>query len=147
MTTTTGPTHRTGEPSAVPSRPRAWTTTIGAAVAVAVAANLLVLGIGNAAGAELAYVDGGATSDIGIVDVLFASIVPLTLGLTLAAIVAIRWRGVLRVAQVVGGLAALAMMPFALDADGGTRLTLAAMHLVVAVLAVAALEVGRRRTI
>lgn len=125
---------------------RTWGTTIGLGAVAAAAVSLIVLTIGHAAGASFTYVDGGTASQVTAGGVLFMATIPLVLGTAIAAALAARWSRMIRIAQVVAGLAALGTVPFTMDADGGTVVALGAMHLIAGLAAVAVLEVGRRRT-
>ncbi|MDV6012491.1 hypothetical protein F8178_08385 [Haloechinothrix sp. LS1_15] len=119
-----------------------WWQAILGGVAIAVLANLGVLAIGLAAGASFVYVDEGTTNTVSEVDVILSSAIPLTAGTLLAALVARWWPVVLRLAQIVGAGLALATIAGALAAetDSGTRIALAAMHVVIAVVVVLVLE-------
>ncbi|MER5526878.1 DUF6069 family protein [Streptomyces sp. NPDC002677] len=137
-------------PAATNTAPRrralpAWQAVAGAAVLAAVV-NLIVLYIGDAAGASLALKLNGKPDDIGAGDVIFISIVAPVIGITSVVLLA-RWKPVfLRVGQLVSGAVAVltAIGPLTLDTDGGTAATLITMHLFVGFVAVAALEVIRR---
>ncbi|MFG2296193.1 DUF6069 family protein [Streptomyces sp. NPDC048603] len=126
-------------------RIRTWQTLLGAAVITAVV-NLIVLLIADAAGASLVLKLNGKDDEVGAPDVLFASIVPLLVGVGVAVLLA-RWKPVfLRVAQIVAGALAVlsAIGPLTGDTDTGTGVTLAVMHLLVGAAAVATLEAVRR---
>ncbi|MEV8039017.1 DUF6069 family protein [Streptomyces sp. NPDC086182] len=123
----------------------AWQAVAGAA-ALAAVVNLIVLFIGDAAGASLVLELNGKPDEIGASDVIFMSIAAPVLGITAAALLA-RWKPVfLRVGQLVGGGVALltAIGPLTQNTDGGTAATLVTMHLFVGFVAVAALEAIRR---
>ena len=106
------------------------------ALAAAAAANLTLLLTGQAAGASFTVPDraqNGAVIDVGFAAVLLSTVVPLSAGLAATALLARRWpraRRVLQVLAVVVTLASLAM-PLTTETDTGTRVLLAAMHLVV----------------
>jgi hypothetical protein len=74
---------------------------------------------------------------------------PLLLGMTLAALLSSRWPAVLRIADVVGPALALLTVAGTLTAgfDGVSTATLAAMHVVLALLIVVGLESMRRRVV
>lgn len=122
-----------------------WQAVAGAAVVAAVV-NLVVLFIGDAAGASLVLELNGKPDEIGAGDVVFMSVVAPVLGITAAVLLA-RWKPVfLRVGQIVGGSVAVltAIGPLTQETDGGTAATLITMHLFVGLVAVAALEAIRR---
>ncbi|WP_329215659.1 DUF6069 family protein [Streptomyces sp. NBC_01485] len=123
----------------------AWQAVAGAA-ALAAVVNLIVLFIGDAAGASLVLELNGKPDEIGASDVIFMSIAAPVIGVTAVVLLA-RWKPVfLRVGQLVGGAVAVltAIGPLTQDTDGGTAATLITMHLFVGFVAVAALEVIRR---
>jgi hypothetical protein len=123
----------------------AWQAVAGAAVLAAVV-NLIVLYIGDAAGASLALKLDGKSDDITAGSVIFMSVVAPAIGITAIVLLA-RWRpALLRVGQIVSAAVAVltAVGPLTLDTDGGTAATLVTMHLFVGLVAVAALEVIRR---
>ncbi|MFI6997487.1 DUF6069 family protein [Nocardia sp. NPDC050175] len=115
-------------------------------VAVAVAVNLVVWLLGKAAGGSFEVVKNGATTQVGVGTVISSSAVPLLVGLTLAALISYRWAGVLRVAQIVGGVLAVATIGLTVSADFDTTTTVAlsVMHLVLAPVLVIGLEAMRR---
>ncbi|MEQ8144715.1 DUF6069 family protein [Streptomyces sp. OP7] len=122
-----------------------WQAVAGAVVAAAVV-NLVVLFIGDAAGASLVLELNGKPDEIGAGDVVFMSVVAPLLGITATVLLA-RWKPVfLRVGQIVGGAVAVltAVGPLTQETDGGTAATLITMHLFVGLVAVVALEVIRR---
>lgn len=123
-----------------------WWRAIGIGAIVATVANLLVLAVASAAGASLTYIDAGATGQVDATSVILSSAVPLIVGVALAAVIARWWRGVIRLAQVLGAGLALGTIPplLSMDTDGGTQAALAVMHLIMAPIVVAVLEAGRR---
>lgn len=125
-----------------------WWPAIGAAAVAATAVNLLILLIGRVGGASFELVDGAALHAVTVGGVLTSSVVPLVIGTVLATLLGLWWPGVFRLAQFVGaGLALLTVAgPLMADTDTGTRLALAAMHVVVGVAVVLSLEAIRRRT-
>lgn len=120
-------------------------STVGAMAATV--ANLMILFIGQAAGASFVLPDGANVHEVGTAGVIIATAPPLVLGIVLAALLAHWWPWVIRVAQVIGGGFALLTVagPVLADTDGGTQLALALMHVVVAVAVVLSLEAVRRR--
>ncbi|WP_107654019.1 DUF6069 family protein [Nocardia suismassiliense] len=118
---------------------------LGSAV-VAVAVNLVVWLIGKAAGGSFEVVDKGVTTYIGGGTVIMSSAVPLLIGMTLAALLSYRWVGVLRVAQVVGSVLAVATIGLTVSAglDAATTVALSVMHLVLAPVIIVGLEALRR---
>ena len=123
-----------------------WQASAAGAVAAAVG-NLVIFLIGLAAGASFVVMDRGELHQVTAGEVIVATVPPLVVGTVLAALLARWWPGVLRLAQVIGGTLALltAAGPIMADTDGGTRLALALMHVVLGVAVVLSLEALRRR--
>lgn len=115
-------------------------------VAAATAVNLGIYGLARLVGGDVVLLDGGDPHHVAVFDVVSASVLPLGLGLVVAAVLALRWPSVTRLAQVVGGGAGIvtAAGPLVADADWVARISLAAMHVVVGVTAIVVLEVVRR---
>ena len=123
-----------------------WQASAAGAVAAAVG-NLVIFLIGLAADASFVVMDRGDLHEVTVGGVIVATVPPLVVGIVLAALLARWWPGVLRLAQVVGGTLALLTVagPLMADTDGGTRLALALMHVVLGVAVVLSLEALRRR--
>ncbi|WP_405167431.1 DUF6069 family protein [Nocardia sp. NBC_01499] len=117
-----------------------------ASVAVSVVVNLVVWLLGEAAGGSFEVVDKGVTTQVGAGTVILSSALPLLIGLTLAALISYRWVGVLRVAQIVGGVLAVATIGLTVAAafDTTTTVTLSVMHVVLAPVLIVGLEAMRR---
>lgn len=123
----------------------AWQVVVGSALVAAIV-DVIILLIGDAAGASLVLELNGEPDKIGASDVIFISVVAPVLGIVVTLLLA-RWKPVfLRVGQVVAGAVAVltAIGPLVQDTDGGTAATLIPMHLFVGVVVVAALEIIRR---
>lgn len=108
---------------------------IAGTVIAAAGINLVLWLIGSAAGAEFEYSGNTTTASATPVFVAAETIVPLALGLTLATILATKWRRIIAIAQGVGVLAAsgTAVGPLVTDFDSATSsISLALMHVVVA---------------
>ncbi len=125
-----------------------WWQAIAAAAVAATVGNLLILLAGRAAGASFEFVDRGTLHVITAVGVITATVPPLVVGTLLAALLGLWWPGFIRLAQVIGGGLALLTVagPLMTDADSGTRLALAMMHVVLGVAVVLSLEAILRRT-
>lgn len=118
-----------------------WQAIAGGVVVVAVA-NLLIFAIARLAGVSFEYTDDTGTHDVTAVGVVIASVPPVVIGPGLAILISRWWRPILRVAQVIGGaLAALTLIqPLTADTSTGSRLALAAMHVVLGIVVVLVLE-------
>lgn len=126
-----------------------WLRAGALAATASVVGNLVVLGVADVGDASLAVTDGGTVHDIAAGGVVVASLVPVAAAVALVAVAALRWFGVVRLAQVVGGTFALLSVagPLAADTDTGTSIALAAMHVVSGAAFVIGLEVARRRIV
>ncbi len=150
--TTTDQTRSDGAPPRSWTRARrpglSWWQAITAAAVAATVANLLILLTGRMAGASFEFVDRGELHVITALGVITITVPPLVAGIGLAALLGLGWPGFIRLAQVIGGGLALLTVagPLMIDADSGTRLALALMHVVVAVAVVLSLEALWRRT-
>ncbi|MFE3542566.1 DUF6069 family protein [Nocardia sp. NPDC059177] len=115
-------------------------------VVAAVVLNLIVWGIGEAAGGEFVTTDGDKLMDVAPGGVVLMSAVPLLIGLTLAVLISYLWTGVLRVAAVIGSVLTIATIALTVDADFDTASTIAlsVMHVVLVPVIVIALEGVRR---
>ena len=98
-------------------------------------------------GASFVVVDGGDLHEVAAYGVIVTTVLPLVVGTVLAALLARWWPGVIRLAQVIGGTLALLTVagPVMADTDGGTRLALALMHVVLGVAVVLSLGALRPR--
>ena len=126
-----------------------WLRAGALAATASVVGNLVVLGVADVGDASLAVTDGGTVHDIAAGGVVAASLVPVVAAVALVAVAALRWFGVVRLAQVAGGTFALLSVagPLAADTDTGTSIALAAMHVVSGAAFVIGLEVARRRIV
>ncbi|HEY3140875.1 MAG TPA: DUF6069 family protein [Acidimicrobiales bacterium] len=126
-----------------------WWQAVAVGTAAAVLGNLLVFLIARAADASFVLVEGGEPWEITAGIVAAVTVQFLVIGYVLTALLALRWAGVLRVAQYVGGVFAVISVwaPLAADTDGGTKLALSVTHLVAGLAFVLSLEAARcRRT-
>jgi hypothetical protein len=124
-----------------------WWQAIIAGTVAATVVNLLILLVGRALGASFELLDGASVHAVTVGGVISSSVVPLVAGTVVAALLGLWWPGFVRLAQVVGGGLALLSVAGPMMAVGGTgtRLALAAMHVVVAVAVVLTLEPIWRR--
>jgi hypothetical protein len=125
-----------------------WWQAIPLGAALAAAFNLVILAIARAAGAELVIrQEGSPDHEIVAGGVLFSSIVPLVAGTVLAVLLALAWRGFLRLAQVLGGGFGIlsAFGPLLGAPDAGTKIGLALMHVVVGLAVILTMELIIRK--
>lgn len=118
-----------------------------ASVVAALVTNLVLWAVGLAAGGSFYHTDAGEVVSAAPGGVVLMTVVPLTVGLAVAALLALWWDGIVRIAQVVGALLPLATIQgtIAADFDTPSTVALALMHVVVALVAVLGLEVLHRR--
>ncbi|GAB3225330.1 hypothetical protein GCM10027447_14620 [Glycomyces halotolerans] len=137
--------------STVLGRIAAWSPVpiIAVAVAGALAINLAIWLAGAAFGGSFTYVepDGALHTTTAPRGVIVMTVIPMALGLAVAVLLAMKWRGVVRLAQVIGAGAALATTTttFTAGFDTVSTIALSCMHLVIAVAVVFALEAIDRR--
>lgn len=115
-------------------------------VLAALAVNLVLWLIGLGAGGSFELTEGGETMAVAPGGVVTLTVVPMVVGLGLAALISLRWLGVIRLAQIVGVIAPLATiaMTVAADLDTVSTVTLALMHVVIAIVVFVGLEALRR---
>ncbi|MGH3612217.1 MAG: DUF6069 family protein [Pseudonocardia sp.] len=120
-----------------------------ATVVAALLVNLVIWAIGAAAGGSFELTNGDVTQSAAPGGVVVMTVVPLLVGMTLAALLSYRWLGAIRVAQVVGPALALLTIVSTLmaDFDGPSTVALTAMHVAIAPIVVAGLEAMRRRLV
>ncbi|MEV0357024.1 DUF6069 family protein [Nocardia sp. NPDC050697] len=132
-------------PSRIPalSRPVA---VLGPTIA-AVVANLIIWGIAKAAGVNFEITDNGKVDAVPPGGIVFITAVPMLVGLTAAVLLAYRWPGILRVAEIVGSVLAVLTigLTIAADFDVSSTIALALMHLTLIPAIVIGLEGLRRK--
>ncbi|WP_019203251.1 DUF6069 family protein [Tsukamurella sp. 1534] len=123
------------------------TTAVLGTVAVALAANLLLWLIGLAAGGDFTMTVEGARQSVAPGGVVLMTVAPLAVGMTAAVLLSLLWAPILRVAAVIGAVAALGTIAGTVttDFDGPSMVTLSLMHVVIAAVLVTALEALLRR--
>lgn len=125
-----------------------WQATL-AATAAAVVGNLAIYLVAVIAGGSLEVIDKGTVNPIPAGGIVVISAVPTAVGVGLVALLSLRWPNMIRVGQVVG--AALPLLTIALaamaDTDGTTKTALILMHVLMAAVIVASLELLHRRVI
>jgi hypothetical protein len=112
------------------------------AVVLALAVNLVIYAIGRAAGGAFTYTQSGKTSTVDAVAITFLSTGPLTVGLTLVAILARRWPVLINAAKIASpalALATIALMTIPAHFETTSTMFLASMHLMLIPISVLAL--------
>ncbi|MEV0250396.1 DUF6069 family protein [Nocardia sp. NPDC050712] len=144
MSTTTAIATTTARIPAL-SRPVAVLGATGAALL----ANLIVWLLGAAAGGSFEMTTDGVTASVAPGGIIMLTVVPLLIGLTVAALVSYKWVGVLRVAAVVGSALAVATigLTVAADFDTASTIALSITHLTLVPAIVVATEGLRRKLI
>ena len=123
---------------------RPWA--IAATAIGALVPNLVIWLLGLAAGGSFEMTDAGTTSSVAPGGVVMLTVIPILIGMTLAALISLKWVAVIRPAEVIGALLPLATIALTIQADFDTASTIAlsVMHVVIAVAVVAGLEAMRR---
>lgn len=124
------------------------TTVVLGAVGIALVLDLALWLAGMAAGGDFTMTDeAGARASVAPGGVVLMTVAPLAVGMTVAVLLSRLWAPILRVAAAIGAVAALGTIAgtLAADFDGPSTVTLALMHVVIAVVLVAALEALYRR--
>jgi RsiW-degrading membrane proteinase PrsW (M82 family) len=112
------------------------------AIVLALAVNLVIYAIGRAAGGAFTYTQSGRTSTVDAVAITFLSTGPLTVGLTLVAILSRRWPVLINAAKIASpalALATIALMTIPAHFDTTSTMFLASMHLTLIPISVLAL--------
>ena len=124
------------------------TPIIAAAVGAAALINLILYGVGRAAGGTFHFTSSSGPAVVDGVTVVAFSVAPLLVGLVAVALLARLGDWVIRTALVAGPLlaiATIALMTLPADLDATSKVTLALCHLVlVPVIIVAVRALGRR---
>lgn len=119
---------------------------IAVTVAAAVAVNLVIWAIGELAGGSFEFTADGKVESAAPGGVVFLTAVPLLVGLTATAVVARWWPAVIRSAQVVGSLLAIATIGLTLtsDFDTASTISLSLMHVALVPFIILGLEATKR---
>jgi hypothetical protein len=124
------------------------TLIIAAAVGTAALVNLILYGVGRAAGGTFRFTASSGPAVVDGVTVVAFSVVPLLVGLVAVALLARLGGWVIRTALVVGPLlaiATIALMTLPTDLDATSKVTLALCHVVlVPIIIVSVRALGRR---
>jgi Family of unknown function (DUF6069) len=114
-----------------------------AAVAAAVAVNLLLYAAGRLAGGDFSFSQGGSTARVDAITVAGFSAVPLGLGLTVVGLLARRLPWIARVAIVAAPVLAIAtigIMTIPVDLDTISTVALATCHLTLVPISIVAIR-------
>jgi hypothetical protein len=133
----------TATPPARSTRPTNRVAVVALAAVGALACNLMLYVIGRACGGTFTYVQNGKTIRVDAAAVAIMSVVPLTVGLALAAWLSRTWPPVTAIAKGVAAILAVAtigLMTVPAGFDTTSTLFLATMHLALVPAAVVALE-------
>lgn len=99
-------------------------------VLVAVVVNLIIYSIGRLAGGDFRFTNAGASLEVDPLTLVGFTIVPLTIGMTAAALL-VRWPWTTTAALVIGpvlALGSIAGMTLPTDFDVTSKVTLALCH-------------------
>lgn len=131
-----------GVDSVAVRRARPRTVLVLGAVLVALVANLVIYSAGRLAGGSYRFTSPTGPAEVDALTLGGFTVVPLLVGLALAAVMGIRWPWVLGVALVVApalALITIALMTVPADLDSVSTFALALCHVVLAVVSVLAL--------
>jgi hypothetical protein len=134
----------TGTGTTTSRPPRA--VVIATAVAAAVVANLVIYGIGRAAGGDFEFTKDGQVMGVDAVTVAGFSAVPLGLGLILVALLS-RSRWIVTLASILAPLLAvltIGVMTIPVDLDTTSTIALAACHLTLVPISILSIHQLRR---
>jgi hypothetical protein len=124
-------------------RTRSAAAVVGAAVAVAVLANLALYALGRLLGGSYRFTTAAGPAEVDAATVAGFTVAPLLAGLVLAALLGRRWPWVHAVALVVApalALVTILVMTLPADLDPVSTAALASCHVVLAPVAVLALR-------
>jgi small-conductance mechanosensitive channel len=124
------------------NRPKAIAFTIVGALVL----NVIIWLIGKAAGGSFEFFQDGKMNSAAPGGVIMLTVVPTLIGMTVAALLVPYWSSVIRVAQVIGPVLALATIYLTIDAafDGASTVALSAMHVILAIAIFVGLESMQR---
>lgn len=113
----------------------------------AVVANLIIWAIAKAAGVNFEATSNGEVGEVPASGIVVITAVPMLVGLTAAVLLAYRWPGILRIAEIVGSVLAILTigLTIAADFDLSSTIALALMHVTLVPAIVIGLEGLRRR--
>ena len=100
-------------------------------VLVAAVVNLAILAVGRSAGGDFQFASGDDRLTVGADGVAMLTIIPLLVGMTLAALLSHRWPVVLRIGMFVGpalALVTIGLMTLPADLDTTSTVFLSLMH-------------------
>lgn len=120
---------------------------VTSAVMLALVVNLVVYAVGRQLGGSYRFTSAAGPAEVDALTVGAFTVLPLLVGLTVAALVGRRWPAVLSVALVVApalALVTILVMTVPADLDRVSTLALASCHVVLAPVAIVALLRLRR---
>jgi hypothetical protein len=120
---------------------------VAVAVVVAVIVNLILYGIGRLAGGSYRFTTSGAPLEVDPLTLAGFSALPLAAGLTVAALLSLRWAWVIPVAMVVAPILELGSiigMTVPADFDLPSRIALMSCHTALVPISLLALRAMRR---
>lgn len=121
---------------------------VAATVVAAVGVNLVVYALGVAFGGDFDFTNKGKTIHVSPASIILMTTVPLLAGMTLAALLSLKWPGIVKAALVIGPVLALVTigtMTIPVDLDTTSTITLAATHVaLIPVMVVGLLALARR---
>ncbi|MFC4060874.1 DUF6069 family protein [Planomonospora corallina] len=138
-----------GRPQESPeARDRGGALTVAVTVAAAVVLNLVIYGIGRAAGGGFRFTAAGQAAEVDAITVVGFTVLPLLTGMTLAAVLARIWPWAVPAGLAVAPVIALGTIPvmtIPADFDDASTITLALCHVALVPVTAAGLLALRRR--
>ena len=122
---------------------------VAGTVLAATVVNLVILAVGRSAGGDFEFTSGDDRLTVGADGVAMLTIIPLLVGMTLAAVLSLRWPAVLRIGMFVGpalALATIAFMTISADLDTTSTIFLSLMHIALVPVTVLGLRALARTT-
>ncbi|GIH96564.1 DUF6069 family protein [Planobispora siamensis] len=122
--------------------------TVVATVAAAAVLNLVVYGLGRAAGGDFRFTASGVPAEVDAITVTGFTVLPLLAGMTLVAALVRIWPWVVNAALAVApalALGTILIMTIPADFDTTSKITLASCHVALVPVTVAGLLTLRRR--
>jgi hypothetical protein len=120
-----------------------------ATVVAAVVINVTIYAIGRAFGGDFLFTNAGKSIEVDAMSVVILTTVPLVAGMTLAALLSLKWPQIIKVALVVGpalALATIATFTIPADFDTTSTTTLALTHVALVPMVILGLLAIARRS-
>jgi len=121
---------------------------VAVTVVAAVVINLVVYALGVALGGDFDFTNKGKTIHVSPASIILMTTVPLLVGMTLTALLSLKWSAIIKAALVIGPVLALVtigIMTIPADLDTTSTITLAVTHVALVPVMIAGLLALARR--